>query len=139
MADTTVVTTDGGEGTESSAETTAVQAVAETAKSSGEAQQSAEQAQEAADGTEANATVAAQGAIVASEAAMAASSAAANAQASENATLDAVRALAEQVGRLHESLTPATVVDTTPETSTLEVEESEPKKVPFLQRKWGKK
>lgn len=142
MAETTVEVTE-GESSGNVAETTTVEAVAETAKSEGAAEQSAEQASEAATTAEISkdvATDAAQASMTAQAVAQAAASEAQAANEQTRYTLESLGAsvaqLTETVAQLVASQTPHDVPPEEP--STIEVDsEPEQTKGHWLTRRIG--
>ena len=141
MADTTIEVTDAddGDGVET---TTAVQAVAETARSEARAETAANEVLNTKWETEENARAAEGSAAISAEAMLEASQAAARAQELEASTRSTIGNLQQSVdgltGQLAELLGRfAPQQDTAPVQEV--VQEVEPKKTPFLQRKWGKK
>lgn len=142
MADATVEIT-GDEPGEDAAETTAVQAVAETAKSEGAAQESATQAAIAADQVHMDTNQAEQSAQVAAQAMVEAGTAALVAKDSAQQTVASHQALAEQMGQLNQTLSQflagqQSTQDVPPATSTVEVAEQEPSKGHWLTRRVGR-
>lgn len=141
MADTTVEVTDSGE-SETVAETTAVQAVAETAKSEGAATAAADEARQASYAVESQAEQAEEAAGASLMAASVAAESANRAEQAANQTEYTLQGLGDQIARLTQvlesSLTPQTPVeDTTP--SVVEVSETEPSKGHWLTRRVGRK
>jgi len=140
MAEVTVETTDGGAESESTAETTTVEAVAETAKSEGAAEVSAENARSAATEVKYGVEDANRSAETSAQAALIAGQNATQAEMARNETLEAVNGLRAAFESLATRLAPPEpVTESAP--AVVELQESEPKRVPFLQRKvnWGKK
>lgn len=136
-----VVVTSSNDAGESTAETLPVQAVAESARQSAIAEVAATTAVEASSGTELHAQAATSAASVSQDSASTAQSAADQAVSARDETLAAVSSLAGLVETLREQVdkAPANQPEPLPVQTPAVSEDTAPKKVPFLQRKWGRK
>jgi hypothetical protein len=140
MADATVEIT-GDDAGENAAETTQVEAVAQTAKDAGTAQEASTQAQIAASDTGMHASQAVNASEQSAQAALEAQRAAAVTQMTGAEITGAISSLTERIDSLAAALQTSTPAPTAPEIGTpvVEVQESSPAKGHWLTRKVGRK